>query len=234
MEGHIVRTFDGDLMHLKLRVLEMGGLAIDRVQRAVDALVGEHDEAAHEIIAGDERITVYHHNIEEEAIGLIARRQPVASDLRLILTITKVALDLERIGHGGKKIAKLGLELHQGLEGVPLASFYRDVRKMATMALGMVREALECLDRLDVNGALAVVRRDVEIDDELHMAIRELLTYVMEDVRWLRHAIQTVFVLRALERVGDHARNIAAAVPRLARSESVSEPSSASDEAVKS
>jgi phosphate transport system protein len=217
VEGHIVRTYDGDLMHLKLQVLEMGGLAIDRVQRAVDALVGDHDETAHELIASDERINVYYQAIEDEAIGLIARRQPVAGDLRLILTITKVALDLERIGHGGKKIARLGLDLHQGLQGVPLASFYRDVEKMATLALAMVRAALDCLDREDVAGAAAVVRRDSDIDGEFHLAMRDLLTYVMEDPRWLRHAIETVFVLKALERVGDHARNIAAAVPRLLR-----------------
>jgi phosphate transport system protein len=217
VEGHIVRTYDGDLMHLKMQVLEMGGLAIDRVQRAVDALVGEHDETAHDLIASDERINTYYQAIEDEAIGLIARRQPVASDLRLILTITKVALDLERIGHGGKKIARLGLDLHQGLQNVPLESFYRDVQKMATLALAMVREALDCLDREDLGGAAAVVRRDGDIDTEFHLAMRELLTYVMEDPRWLRHAIQTVFVLKALERVGDHARNIAAAVPRLLR-----------------
>jgi len=206
-------------MHLKMRVLEMGGLAIDRVQRAVDALVADHDEEAHEIIASDERINAYHRSIEDEAIALIARRQPVASDLRLILAITKVALDLERIGHGGKKIARLGLELHQGLSNVPLASFYRDVRKMATIALGMVREALDSLDRQYLEGAAAVIRRDDDIDSEFHLAMRDLLTYVMEDPRWLKHAIQTVFVLKALERVGDHARNIAAAVPRLTRAE---------------
>jgi len=204
-------------MHLKMQVLEMGGLAIDRVQRAVDALVGEHEETAHQLIASDERINTYYQAIEDEAVALIARRQPVASDLRLILTITKVALDLERIGHGGKKIARLGLDLHQGLRDVPLASFYRDVQKMAALALAMVREALDCLDREDPDGAAAVVQRDTDIDAEFHLAMRELLTYVMEDPRWLRHAIQTVFVLKALERVGDHARNIASAVPRLLR-----------------
>jgi phosphate transport system protein len=221
-------------MHLKMRVLEMGGLAIDRVQRAVDSLVDEHEEKAHGIIAGDDRINSYHASIEEEAISLIARRQPVAGDLRLILSITRVAHDLERIGHGGKKIARLGLELHQGHENPPLASFYRDVRKMATLALAMAREALDALDRQDIEAAATVARRDLDIDAEFHFAMRDLLTYVMEDVRWMRSAIQTVFILKALERVGDHARNIARVVPRIARTVESSEHPSASDAAMSS
>jgi phosphate transport system protein len=216
LDGHIVRTFDGDLLQLKMRVLEMGGLAIDQVRRAVHVLVGEHDEDAHELIAGDQRIGAYHGSIEDDALGLIARRQPVATDLRLILTITKVALELERIGHAGRKIARLGLELHRCATGVPLTRFYRDVKRMESIAVGMVREALDCLDRADPFAADAVVRRDADMDSEFHLAMRDLLTYAMEDSRWVGHTIQTVFVLKALERVGDHARNIASLVPKLA------------------
>jgi phosphate transport system protein len=220
LDGHIVRTFDGDLTQLKMRVLEMGGLAIEQVRRAVQALIAEHDEDAHALITGDRRIDDYQATIEEETIGLIARRQPVATDLRLILTISKVALDLERIGHAGRKIARLGHELHQGADGVPLSRFYRDVKRMEGVSLSMVRDALDCFDRADLVGAEAVVRRDAEMDGEFHLAMRDLLTYALEDQRWIRHTIQTVFLLKALERVGDHARNIARAVPRIVSQES--------------
>ncbi len=221
MEGHIVRTFDGDILHLRMQVLRMGGLAIDQVQRAVLALTRGDDEGARDVISRHELVSGYARAIEEDSIGLIARRQPVASDLKTVLTVGRVATDLERVGNAARKIAKLALELESARDGMPLQRFYNDVRKMSRLALAMLRDALDCFDRVDVEGALKVVRRDAEVDSEFQLALRELVTYVMEDQRHLGSTIQTVFLLKALERVGDHARNIAACVPRFARREDV-------------
>jgi phosphate transport system protein len=221
VEGHIVRTFDGDILNLRMRVLGMGGLAIDQVQRAVQALVRGNDEEAREVIARNPQVSAYGASIEEEIVALIARRQPVASDLRTIMTVGRVATDLERIGNAARKIARLAIELHGASETAPLRQFYNDVRKMSRLALAMVRDALDCFDRVDLEGAAAVTERDAELDAEFHLALRELVTYVMEDPRHLQSTVQTVFLLKALERVGDHARNIAGAVPRLARRDEI-------------
>jgi len=217
LEGHTVRTFDGDILALRMRVLEMGGLAIDQVQRAVQALVQGDDEAARAVMGRDAQVVDYARAIEEEAVGLIARRQPVASDLRAILTIGKVATDVERVGHGARKIARLAIELHETGGEAPLQRFYHDVRKISRLALAMLRDALDCFDRVELGDAERVARRDQEIDAEFRAALRDLVTYAMEDQRYIRSIIQTVFLMKALERIGDHARNIALAVPGLAR-----------------
>jgi phosphate transport system protein len=183
------------------------------------ALTRGDDDGAREVVARNAEVAAAARAIEEDIVGLIARRQPVASDLKTVLAVGRVATDLERIGNAARKIARLGLELHAAGHGIPLQRFYNDVRKMSRLALAMLRAALDCFDRVDLVGALQVVHRDLEVDSEFQLALRELVTYVMEDPRHLASTIQTVFVLKALERVGDHARNIAATVPRFARRE---------------
>ncbi len=216
MEGHIVRTFDGEILNLRMQVLRMGGLAIDQVQCAVQALTREDDDAARDVVARNAQVVGYARAIEDDIVGVIARRQPVASDLRTVLAVGRVATDLERVGNAARKIARLALELDGARDGVPLQRFYNDVRKMSRTALAMLRDALDCFDRVDLEGALAVVHRDAEVDNEFQLALRGLVSYVMEDQRHLGSTIQTVFVLKAIERVGDHARNVAASVPRFA------------------
>ncbi len=224
MEGHIVRTFDGDILNLRMRVLAMGGLAIDQVQRAVQGLVRDDDDAGRDVIARSAQMSGYAQSIEEEIIGLIARRQPVASDLKTILTVGRVASDLERVGNAARKIARLSIELHAATETVPMHQLYNDVRKMSRLALAMLRDALDAFDRVDLDAAQLTARRDAELDSEFQLALRELVTYVMEDPRHLRTTIQTVFLIKALERVGDHARNIATNVSRLIRREDTPAP----------
>jgi phosphate transport system protein len=223
VEGHIVRTFDGDIMTLRLRTLELGGLAIDQVQRAVQALLRDDEAAAREVIERTAQLTANARGLDEEIVGLIARRQPVAYDLRVILTIGRVGGDLERAGGAARKIARLALELHEATSALP-PRFYHDVRKMSRVALAMLRDALDCFDRVDLDGAEAVQERDRDLDAEFQLALRELVTYVMEDPRCLASTVQTVFVLKALERVGDHARNIAALVQRIAYREESAAP----------
>lgn len=218
MEGHIVRGFDGDLLQLRMKVLEMGGLAIDQTRRAVESLVGRDAEDAREVIERGGRVVAYSAALEEDIVGVIARRQPVASDLRLVLTVGKVANDLERVGAAARKIARLGMNLHAKAPNAPLSHFYHDVRKMARLATSMLRDALDSLDRMDAASAAQVVLRDEDLDREFQAGMRDLVTYVMEDPRNLPIALDTVFVLKALERVGDHARSVASTVPRFVAS----------------
>jgi phosphate transport system protein len=226
VEGHIVRTFDGDILNLRMRALEMGGLAIDQVQRAVQALVRDDDDEGRSVIARGAQITAYAQAIDEEMIGIIARRQPMATDLKSVLAVGRVANDLERVGNAARKIARLAIELHGSAETVPLHHLYNDVRKMSRLALAMLRDALDAFDRVDVEAAAGIVARDAELDAEFQQALRDLVTYVMEDSRHLRSTIHTVFLIKALERVGDHARNIATNVARLIRRDEIPAESS--------
>jgi len=219
MERHIVRTFDGDIHNLRLQVLRMGGLTIDQVRRSVVALTTDDDDEARAVVARTAEVSAYAKTIDEEIIGLIARRQPVATDLRAVLAAGRVAVDLERIGFCARRISRLAIELHLLAGDAALAHFYHDVKKMSRLAVGMLRDALDCFDRTDLAGAAAVAERDAELDAEFQMALRDLVTYVLEDQRLLRNTLQTVFVIKALERVGDLARDIANDTPRLVRRE---------------
>lgn len=224
MEGHIVRTFDGEILNLRIRALQMGGYALDQVQRAVQALSDGDAAAAANVIARHDLVVEYARGIEEETVALIARRQPVASDLTTILGVARVATDLERVGNAARKIARIAIQLGASTEDMPPQRFYHDVRRMARLATGMLREALDCYDRLDVARSAEVIGRDAEVDTELQLALRELLTFVMEDPRRIGDMIHTVFALKAIERVGDHARNIAGLVARLASRELLEAP----------
>ncbi len=219
MEGHIVRTFDGDILNLRLQALRMGGFVIDHVRRSVIALTTNDDDGARSVVARTADVSAYAKTIDEEIIALIARRQPVATDLRAALAVGRVAVNLERIGFCARRISRLAIELHLLAGDAPLAHFYHDVKKMSRLATGMLRDALDCFDRVDLAGAEAVVERDAELDVEFQMALRDLLTYVLEDQRLLRNTLQTVFVIKALERVGDLARDIATDTHRLVRAE---------------
>ncbi len=209
MEGHIVRTFDGDIHNLRLQVLRLGGLSIEQVRRSVAALTTGDDDEARAVVGRTPELSALAKGVEDEIISLIARRQPVATDLRIVLTAGRVAVNLERVGFCARRIARLAIELHLLAGDAPLTHFYHDVRKMSRLAGGMLRDALDCFDRVDVAGAAAVADRDGDLDAEFQMAMRDLLTYVLEDQRHLRNTIKTVFVIKTLERVGDLARDIA-------------------------
>ena len=216
-DGHIVRGYDGDLMHLRLQVLELGGYAIEQVCRAVEALVEGRDSLARAVLARHEFVLARHAAIEDYVVALLARRAPVASDLRTILAIARIATDLERVGNAARKITRITLDLRRDAPEARLGPFYRDVKRIAGHATAMLRDALDCFDRGDLAGAEGVVERDAEIDAEFRLALRDLVTHVMEDPRHLPVTIHTVFVIKSLERVGDHARNVAAALPKLQR-----------------
>jgi phosphate transport system protein len=208
-EAHTVKQFDVQLAHLRNMVLEMGGLAEDQLRRAVTALVEEDLSAAREIIARDRIVNGLQLKADEECIQIIALRQPLGSDLRLIMSLANTVTDLERIGDSAKKIARMALHIYDGTSNPPSAKLLRDVKPMAQTAANMLHDSLDALARLDVPKALAIIHSDTELDQEFQAALRRLITYMMEDSRTIGHAINVVFIIKALERIGDHCKNIA-------------------------
>ena len=192
----------------------MGGLVEKQVNDAVTSLIDANAELATEVRATDREINQMEVSIDEECIRILARRQPAASDLRLIIGISKSVIDLERIGDEATKIAKRALQLSE--EGVAPRG-YVEIRHIGDQVRNMVREALDAFARFDVEQALAVSKYDKTIDREYKSALRELVTYMMEDPRSISRVLNVIWVLRSLERIGDHARNIAELVIYLVR-----------------
>jgi phosphate transport system protein len=205
IEGHTSRSFDGALAALHLRVLEMGGLVLEQVREAGRAFT-EWDIAAAERVAEREHVVNdYDVNVDEELLTLIARRQPVASDLRAVVAMSKAVAELERAGDEARKIVRTVLA--HGTR--PRPGTVRDARHLAGLAVSLLRSALEAFDRLDRDLANEVITRDRELDTEYAAGLRRLLTRTMEDPRGFDSTLESAFALKSLERIGDHARNVA-------------------------
>ena len=206
MMEHTIKAFDADLQDLGRMIAEMGGLAERQISDALEALSREDTALASTIIATDGRIDVLQREIEEKAILTIARRQPLAIDLREIVGALRVSNDLERIGDLAANIAKrvkvvAGDEIH--------AAVMRGMEHMATMALSQIKDVLDAYARRDKEKALQVWRSDGEIDAVNNSLFRELLTYMMEDPRKITVCIHLMFCAKNIERMGDHATNVA-------------------------
>ncbi len=209
MTEHTTRAFDVDLQDLARLVAEMGGLAEKQIGDSVDAL-NSHDLAlAQRVIALDDKIDHLQREIEEKAILTIARRQPMAVDLRDIVGALRVANDLERIGDLAKNIAKRVSALDDDIQ---MTQVLRGVEHMADLVLSQIKDVLDAYARRDVEKALAVWRGDEEIDAVNNSLFRELLTYMMEDPRNISLCIHLLFCAKNIERMGDHATNIAETV----------------------
>jgi phosphate transport system protein len=218
---HIVKRFDQELGKLRSQVLEMGGLVEDQISRALSALDDEDLDLAREVIDRERAVNDMDVNADEVSVNLIALRQPVGTDLRMIMSLAKSVTDLERIGDEAEKIARMALRLYGGENSVPNSNLLRDVGSMAKIAKAMLHECLDALARLDVEKAVDIAHGDAELDYEFQSALRRLVTYMMEDPRNIGHAIDIVFIIKALERVGDHAKNIAEYVIYLVKGQDV-------------
>ena len=217
IEGHISRAFDGALSSLHMRVVEMGGLALLQVREAGAAYTDWNPAAAQSVLERERSVNALDHAIDEESLSLIARRQPVASDLRTIIAMSKIVAELERAGDEAKKISLTVLG-RAGRSGErPGSATSRDARHLARLAANLLRLSLDALDRLDFAMARSVVAGDRELDDEYADGLRRLLTRALEHARHFNVALDAAFVLKSLERIGDHARNIARIVLSLAR-----------------
>jgi phosphate transport system protein len=209
LEGHTARAFDGDLSGLHLQAVAMGALVIEQVQLAVNAYSGWDRGVATLVLERERKINLYDAEIEEAALQVIARRQPVAQDLRAVFAIDKVVTELERAADEAKKLALAVLADSEANGFRPGAATAREARQLGRLAVLMIRAALEAFDRLDPAAAGDVIRQDEEMDAEYAAALRRILTRAMEDMRQVQSAIEAAFIMRSLERIGDHARNIA-------------------------
>lgn len=215
---HISHQFNDDLAGLKEDFLRMGGMVEEQVGDAIDALIDGDGHRADEIRARDKQVDQLELEIDEEATRIIARRQPAARDLRLVISVIKMVADLERIGDEAKKIAKFAVSLSQ--EGQAPRG-YVEVRHIGSHVIQMVRDALDAFARLDSEQALRIMKADKRVDEEYQAATRTLITFMMEDPRNISRCMSVMWVLRALERVGDHACNMAEHVIFMAKGEDV-------------
>jgi len=206
MSEHIYKQFDADMEAVRGRVLEMGGLVEEQVNKAVDALISGNAAMAEEVIANDHRVNALEVAVDEACTNIIARRQPTAGDLRMILTIVKTITDLERIGDEAAKIARYAVKVYESDRMV--TPRYNEIKYMSGLAIKMLRESLDSFARLDVSGAANVARQDMEVDEEFHLITRHLITFMMEDPRTISTFIDLLFVVKAIERIGDHAKNM--------------------------
>jgi phosphate transport system protein len=209
MTEHIAKAFDADLQDLTRKVAEMGGLAEKEVADSVQALSRRDNELAKKVIALDKQIDALQFEIEEKAILTIARRQPMAVDLREVVGALRVANDLERIGDLAKNIGKRVLALSGEF---PSPKLIRGVEHMTSLVLAQIKQVLDAYAARDVSNALIVWKSDEEVDAMCTSLFRELLTYMMEDPRNISFCIHLMFCAKNIERMGDHATNIAETV----------------------
>lgn len=207
-DGHIVSSYNKDLNHLHQLVIQIKDLACKQVREAAQSLVDEDAEAARAVIVCDREIDALDIKADEEIIRLIAKRQPVARDLREIMTVAKIVGDLERIGDQARRMARLTIRFYDGDVQPPNRQLLNDLIKMADFVNAMVEDAVCAFDSLDLNCALEVIRRDDQVSEDFRSALRRLSTFIMEDSRSVGHMVDVVLGLRALERIGGHAKNI--------------------------
>ncbi len=215
-DKHLSTQFDAELSAISTRVLEMGGLVESQVSAAVEALANLNESAATQVIKDEQRVNQIEMEIDRDLSSIIARRQPTARDLRLLIGVSKTIGNLERVGDEAARIARTTHRLiSSGAHGrlFPTNSMTFE----ANLATASLRKALDAFARLDVNQAMHVIRNDNEIDAEFEGLMRKLVTYMMEDPRTISASIDLVFVAKALERVGDHAKNLAEQVIYIAK-----------------
>jgi phosphate transport system protein len=218
---HTIKSFDSDLQDLARMVAEMGGLAEKEIADSVDALAKRDTELARRVITVDATIDAIQHEIEDKAIMTLARRQPMAIDLREIVSALRVSNDLERIGDLAKNIGKRVIALNGEF---PPPKLIRGVEHMAELVLNQLTDVLDSYGRRDVDKAVAVWKGDEEIDAMCTSLFRELLTYMMEDPRNIGFCIHLLFCAKNIERMGDHATNIAETVHFMIQGQPIGEP----------
>ena len=203
---HLSSQFDEDLSRLRTHVLQMGGLVETQVSGAIDAYTTGDGASVKSIVESDRKVNELEKAIDDDCAHIIAKRQPAASDLRLVLGISKIVTDLERAGDEAKKIAKGVRRIYEA--GHMPSQYGVGIRHLAEAALAMVRQALDAFARMDGERALAVIRADNDVDVEFKSIIRQLITHMMEDPRTITTSIEIISIARAIERIGDHAKNI--------------------------
>ena len=202
---HISRQFNAELEEIRSRVLEMGGLVEQQIDQAIHALVKGDVALAEELVKNDYKVNKLEVTIDEECNQIIARRQPTAGDLRLVVAVIKTITDLERMGDEAEKIARMAMRLAG--EERPKNN-YMEIQALGNHVRQMLHDALDAFARVDMEAALRVAREDEQVDQEHDGVLRQLITYMMEDPRTISRMLNVIWAARALERIGDHACNI--------------------------
>jgi phosphate transport system protein len=204
---HTLKQFDAELEAIRSKILQMGGLVEAQIRTAIEGLSTGDADAAERAILADTQINAFEIEIDEACAEIVARRQPAAGDLRTVLSISKTVTDLERTGDEAKKIARIA----RGVLALGLVKFPRlaDVTHLADAALGLLRRALDAYARLDSVAAQKVIGDDAAIDSEFRAILRQLITFMMEDPRTISASMEIIWIAKAIERIGDHSKNIA-------------------------
>ncbi len=206
---HISRQFNQDLENIRQRVLAMGGLVEEQIERSLEALEKLDPDLSAVVIEKDQYVNGFEVAIDEECTKILAKRQPAAGDLRLVVAIIKTITDLERVGDEAEKIARMAQHIAASMEGArPSKSQFGAVVHLGNHVKVMINEALDAFARMDVDAALKVAQKEAKADEEYNAITRQLITYMMEDPRSISSSLDVMWSARALEHIGDHARNI--------------------------
>lgn len=202
---HLSRQFNAALEDVRNKTLEMGGLVEQHVTDAVQCFVNGDIECAEAVAHADYKVNSFEVAIDEKCAQILALRHPVAGDLRLVMMIIKTITDLERIGDEAKKIARLAIRLAGQDQPVKLT----EIRHLGDHVRHMLHDALDAYARMDVEAAMKVIHEDTKVDDEYEATVRHLMTFMIEDPRYIKRVLDVLWCARAMERIGDHAKNIA-------------------------
>jgi phosphate transport system protein len=208
-EKHLSTQFDAELSEISTRVLEMGGLVESQVAQAIYALTNFSEATASDVLAREEQVNTMEVDIDRALSSILARRQPTARDLRLLIAISKSIANLERVGDEAARVARTVQRLISAGVSTRMRLPVADLKFESELAIAQLRKALDAFARLDVEKALEVLKQDDQIDQEFEGLLRKLITFMMEDPRTISSSIDLVFVAKAIERVGDHAKNLA-------------------------
>jgi phosphate transport system protein len=204
--NHISTQFDAQLEQVRSKVLHMGGAVEDQLSLAVQALYRGEMFLIEQVLEVEHQVNALEMEIDELCTNIIARRTPTAIDLRVLTMVVKTITDLERVGDEAKKIVLMAREFFRSGRGY--MPRYSEIQSMSAIAIDMLRQALDGFARLDAGAAPEIARRDLEVDDSFRAVLREMLTYMIEDPRTISATLDIIFIAKALERVGDHAKNI--------------------------
>jgi phosphate transport system protein len=204
---HTYKQYDAELEAVRAKVLQMGGLVEQQIVNALDSLVSVNPKLAQEVMEVDQQVNALEMQVDEDCSHIIARRQPAASDLRLIMMIVKTITDLERIGDEATKIARVTQKIYESDR--MFKPRFNEIKTMVTLVRDMLRTSLDAFARLDVTRTVEVARQDEQVDEQFRAAMRQLITFMLEDPRTISMSLEVLFVAKAIERIGDHAKNIA-------------------------
>lgn len=218
-DKHLSTQFDSELTAVSAKVMELGGLVESQTLQAILALSQFDTDIAQGVTRNEGRVNEMEVEIDRDLSSIIARRQPTARDLRLLIAISKTTANLERAGDEADKIARMVISIIH--DGAPRALPSLELRVAADLASGLLRKALDAFARLDVQAALSILKEDDLIDKEFDGFVRKLITYMMEDPRKISASLDLLFLAKALERIGDHAKNIAEFIIYVVKGEDV-------------